>query len=159
MRSLNKFTMLALQPSLRKSLPSANGMWWTYSSLALSGWCSGSLFDLLLSISSMRLSRYVVAGCNCKTPEGQDELIFYKLFSIFLKGPWYSSQTWTYVVQIDKTFSLRSVWGQLMLPFISYGMNNEADRGSFLWEFSTRGPQKILSMGFYCSEDPLWDPF
>ena len=27
-----------------------------------------------------------------------------------------------------------------MLPFISYGMKNETDRGSSLWEFSTRGP-------------------
>ena len=35
-----------------------------------------------------------------------------------------------------------------MLPFISYGMKNEADGGSFLWEFSTGGPKKILSMGF-----------
>ena len=45
-----------------------------------------------------------------------------------------------------------------MLPFIIHGMKKEADRGSFLWEFSTRGPQKILSKGFNCSEDHVWDP-
>ena len=78
--------------------------------------------------------------------------------SRIVKGLWYSLQTCTYVVIFDKTFSLPSVWGQLMLPFISYGMKNEADRGSFLWEFSTWGPQKILSMGLYCSEDPRWAP-
>ena len=63
----------------------------------------------------------------------------------WFKGPWYSSQSWTYVVKFKNTFSLRSVWGRLMLPFISYGMNNEADGASFLWEFSTWGP----------TEDPL----
>ena len=46
----------------------------------------------------------------------------------------------------------------IILLFISYGVKIEADRGSFLWEFTTRGPQKILSMGFYCSKDLLWDP-
>ena len=51
-----------------------------------------------------------------------------------VKGPWYSSQTWTYVVKFDKTFSLRWVWGQLMLPFISYGMKNDAYKGSCLWD-------------------------
>ena len=45
-----------------------------------------------------------------------------------------------------------------MLPLISYDVKKEADRGSSLWEYSTRGPQRILSMGFYCSEDPQWDP-
>ena len=65
-----------------------------------------------------------------------------------------SSQTWTYFVKFDKTFSLISIWFQLMLPFISYGMKNEANRGSFLLEFSARGPQRILSMAFYYSNDP-----
>ena len=36
--------------------------------------------------------------------------------------------------------SSRQVYGQLILYFISYGMKNEADGGSFLWDFSTRGP-------------------
>ena len=58
----------------------------------------------------------------------------------WLKGSWNSSQTWTYVVRFDNTFTSRSVRGQLMLPFISYGLKNEADRGSIPWEFSTRGP-------------------
>ena len=46
----------------------------------------------------------------------------------------------------------------MILEFISYDMKNEADGGSFPWECSTRGPQKILSMGFYCSEDPQREP-
>ena len=33
-----------------------------------------------------------------------------------------------------------------MLLLISYGMKYKADRGSFLWEFCTRGP----------TEDPLY---
>ena len=52
----------------------------------------------------------------------------------------------------------RWVWGQLMLPFITYEIKTEADRESFLWEFRTWSPRKILFMGFYCSEDPPWDP-
>ena len=40
------------------------------------------------------------------------------------KELWYSLQTWTYVVKFDRTFTLRSIWGQLMLTFISYGMKN-----------------------------------
>ena len=40
-----------------------------------------------------------------------------------------------------------------MLSFISYGMKNEADSGSFEWEFSTRCSQKHFSIGFQCSED------
>ena len=40
----------------------------------------------------------------------------------------------------------------------SYGMNNEADRGSSQREFSTRGPEKILSIDSHCIEDPPWAP-
>ena len=75
-------------------------------------------------------------------------LLRFSSLHYLIKGPRYFSQTWAYVVNFEKTFSLRSGWGQLMLPFISYGMKNEVDRRSFLWEFSTRGPQKIFSMGF-----------
>ena len=78
---------------------------------------------------------------------------------MFLKGPWYSLQTWTWVVKFDVTFSSRSVWVQLMWPLIRFGMKNETDRWSFLWKFSTWGIQKILSMGFYCSWDPHWSLF
>ena len=63
-----------------------------------------------------------------------------------LKGPWHCMQTWTYVVKFDKSFSSSSVWGQLMLQFITYGMNNEADRGSILWIFSTQ--ENISLWGF-----------
>ena len=38
--------------------------------------------------------------------------------------------------EIDETFLLRSVWGQLIFPFNIYGMKNEADRGSLLWGFT-----------------------
>ena len=38
-----------------------------------------------------------------------------------------------------------------MLPFISYGINNEADGGSFPWEFRPRDPQQILALGSYYS--------
>ena len=73
-----------------------------------------------------------------------------------IKGPWCSSKTWTCVVKFDKTFLFVLSLRPMMSPFISYGMKNEADRGSFLWEFCTQGPQKILSMGFYSCEDPPW---
>ena len=45
-----------------------------------------------------------------------------------------------------------------MLHFIIHGLKDKEDRESFLWEFSTRGPLKIISMGVYCSNDPPWDP-
>ena len=41
-----------------------------------------------------------------------------------------------------------------MLKVISYGMKNEADGEFIFCELSTRGPQKILSIGFYSSEGP-----
>ena len=37
-----------------------------------------------------------------------------------------------------------------MLPFINHGMENEADKGSFLLEFRRRSPKKDLASGFYC---------
>ena len=55
----------------------------------------------------------------------------------YLKGSWNFSQTWAHVVKFDQKFFLRSFWGQLMILFINYCMKNEANRGSFLWEFST----------------------
>ena len=57
--------------------------------------------------------------------------------ALFLKSPdpWNSSQTWTYVVKLDRTLYLRWDWDELILPFISYDMKNGADRKSFLWEF------------------------
>ena len=67
------------------------------------------------------------------------------------KGPWHSLQTRTWVVKFDKSFSLRSLWGQFLLPVFGYCMKNEGNRGSFLWQFNTKGQQKILSTGFYCS--------
>ena len=56
----------------------------------------------------------------------------------FLKEPWYLSQTWTYFVKFDKTFSLRPIWSKLMLLLLSYGMKNEPNTGSFLCEFRTQ---------------------
>ena len=101
--------------------------------------------------------RLKVFGDSFRDLQGQTNMWTSGLI-IYLKGTWYSLQIWTYVVNIDKTFSLHSVWGQLILLLICYGMKNEADRGSFLWEFSSGGLQKILSMGFYSREDPLWVP-
>ena len=42
-----------------------------------------------------------------------------------------------YEIREGILFILRSVWGQrLILPLISYGMKNEADKWSFLEEWS-----------------------
>ena len=52
---------------------------------------------------------------------------------MFLNCPDTILQTWTYIVKFGEMLSLFSVWDQLLLPFISYGMKSEADWGSFLW--------------------------
>ena len=43
-------------------------------------------------------------------------------FSLPFKGPLNSLQTRNFVVKFNKQFFLPSVWGQLMLPFVSYDM-------------------------------------
>ena len=70
------------------------------------------------------------------------------VFQFFREGPWHSSQTWTDFSKFGKTSSLRWVWGQLISPFISYGVKNEVDRGSFPWECSTRGTTEYPLWGF-----------
>ena len=53
-----------------------------------------------------------------------------------------ASQTWNYVVKFDKTLSLHSARGQLMLPCICHGIKNEAIQRTLSMTIQYTGPTK-----------------